>query len=385
MKETIRQEIWNDMAGRKFAACFVNPGLPEALQALQLQLSGKPVLAVYETDLVRTDRWETFYTFPLAYGQLPRCLAKRKLLNKLRQPAPHLFRPVKTLYAGSGLPGAWLVQATDALWKNQYHQKTRKVKLKNELDSLPWKVTEAWLFEELQVNVTRLTTELLKAVFASGGTVLNYLSVEEKNGQLLLHDPLSGNRLRCEASLFQKQKISDRPAMLLNFLPWENFSLVYSEKNCRWLLNGISSPIAVTATCRSGKNNFAETARDRFAAFSPEITTLPGNDQLPARLPSLRPDYRLPCSFEGVTAEKVPEMLEQQFDVAKQTGIRYHDFKTFFHRYGRAIEPITERAYELLAESRNPMLIWEKAGSEYRLKYEWDIPQNENEAIFRQF
>lgn len=365
------------MARKKFAACLVNPGLPEALQALQLQLSGKPVLAVYETDLVRTDRWEIFHTFPLSFLQLFRCLAKRNWLIKLRQPAPHLFRPVKTLYAGNGLPGSWLVQATDALWKNQYQQKTRKVKLKNELDSLPWEVTEAWLFEEIQVNVTRLTTELLKAVFASGGTVLNYLQVEEKKGQLLLRDSLSGNHLRCEAPLFRKQKTPDRPAMLLNFLPWENFSLVYSEKNCRWLLNGISSPIAVTATSRSGKHNSVEAAANRFAAFSPEITTLPGNELLQAgpRLPALLPDYRLPCSFAGVTPEKIPEMLEQQFDIAKQTRISYSDFKTFFHRYGAAIESLTERAYELLAESRSPTLTWEKAEAEYRLNYEWDLPR----------
>ena len=61
---------------------------------------------------------------------------------------------------------------------------------------------------------------------------------------------------------------------------------------------------------------------------------------------------------------KVFDWCDSFFDEAKQTGITYQKFQNFFFRYGPEIAYMTERAYELMNETRDADIIWEKAEKE---------------------
>ena len=64
------------------------------------------------------------------------------------------------------------------------------------------------------------------------------------------------------------------------------------------------------------------------------------------------------------------EQADHAFDEAKQTGITPEEFKTLFYRYGKNIQIITEKAYEIRSNESNPETIWLKAELWYCVNYE---------------
>jgi tRNA G18 (ribose-2'-O)-methylase SpoU len=79
----------------------------------------------------------------------------------------------------------------------------------------------------------------------------------------------------------------------------------------------------------------------------------------------------LPYSFQNTSLSTIDERCNEYFDEAKQTGISFQKFKPLFHRYGKAIEELTEMAFEKMNETRNPEEIWKKAELDFQQKEEW--------------
>jgi len=67
----------------------------------------------------------------------------------------------------------------------------------------------------------------------------------------------------------------------------------------------------------------------------------------------------------------VSEFCDTRYDEAKQTNIDSAAFRKLFFRYGNEIEGMTERAYELMELTRDPIEIWEKAEDEFLKEKEW--------------
>lgn len=82
-------------------------------------------------------------------------------------------------------------------------------------------------------------------------------------------------------------------------------------------------------------------------------------------------DKTLPGSFENTQIKDNYELSLDKFDIAKQTGITYPQFKILFHRYGTGIDEMIDKAYEMMETTRNPEIIWEGTENWFQKKYEW--------------
>ena len=80
---------------------------------------------------------------------------------------------------------------------------------------------------------------------------------------------------------------------------------------------------------------------------------------------------QLPCTFDEVKYENMFELCRVKFDIAKQTGIAFTEFKIMFHRYGKNIDILIDKAYETMAETRDPIKIWKLAEDWFQKKNDW--------------
>ena len=67
------------------------------------------------------------------------------------------------------------------------------------------------------------------------------------------------------------------------------------------------------------------------------------------------------------------ETCLEKFDLAKQTGISYSEFKKLFYRYGTGIDEMIEYAYDTMNEIRDAEKIWDYVERLFQEKYEWKI------------
>jgi hypothetical protein len=67
----------------------------------------------------------------------------------------------------------------------------------------------------------------------------------------------------------------------------------------------------------------------------------------------------------------VEDLMETAFDIAKQTGIGFQEFRTLYFRYGKGIDWMTERAYEWMTKERDTKIIWSRVETEYAAEFEW--------------
>ncbi len=79
----------------------------------------------------------------------------------------------------------------------------------------------------------------------------------------------------------------------------------------------------------------------------------------------------LSSAYSVANKDELEEVLNEQFDTAKQIIIDYKDFQKLFFRYGKAIEIITEKAYDLYANNHDNKKAWYEAVYWYKKEYEW--------------
>lgn len=82
--------------------------------------------------------------------------------------------------------------------------------------------------------------------------------------------------------------------------------------------------------------------------------------------------YRL-MAAPGVDNSPVEDAMETAFDISKQTGISFKEFRDLYYRYGAAMDHLTEEAYQIMNQSREYSFIWERVIQEYSERFEWKI------------
>ena len=68
-------------------------------------------------------------------------------------------------------------------------------------------------------------------------------------------------------------------------------------------------------------------------------------------------------AITGETFRMLQNECDEQFDLAKQTGIDYREFSRLFYRYRFQIDEMIESAYASMTHQRDPQLIWQQAES----------------------
>lgn len=364
---------------------YSDPDLEAIVHAVSEQLAGKSVLIHYPEDIRREDDWRPLSTLPDSMVSIPLSIIRRKKINEWSSLWPHLFRPVMAVYAGTTKP-SWFMKLTDLLAGNDFQKKSVRVRLDDipGFGEIPEKFRDAWLFQEMMVNVSRLGMELLKVVHNRGGIVVNYAGGVPDDIVFRVEDHLSGRIIDAGyRGLFPVKKrmvgicVADR-------LPWSEFTMHLGSGKNRLTMFDHNGRLGIWYA-----GNPAPDCCARFREEWPgaEITSATDIKFVPdetgifsKRIPPALLSVSSEASASGRKERPVEDLMESAFDLAKQTGISFRDFRALFYRYGISTEQITEQVYTLMASTRDASAIWKEATHEYEVNFEWRLP-NEDKNI----
>jgi hypothetical protein len=335
MLKTQRDKIIRSIDPGIRYAIYEAPGLSGIVQAFREVLSGKQVMILFPEDMERGDDWRHLVTLPSGIAGIPRSLLYRKRLQDWVQLAPHLFRPVKSVYAGKVIP-KWKIYLMDRLAGNDFQKRSVSIRLQEipQLGELPGAYRDAWLFEETMVNISRLKLELLKEIHARGGIVLNYAMPEKGIGTVRIVDRLSrqshaaGMEYLCmPESVSQKQYI-------LPSLPWKDFSMHLLTGKYRISLTDYSGDLGATVFPWPGSTRFEEILLSWLDGIKSgtytHIMISADEEALKKRLPGAFASLQCKSAVGGRGKNLVEDYLETAYDLAKQTGIGFWSSGQYF-------------------------------------------------------
>ncbi len=354
-----------------FDLIFINPDFEQLIKALSLQKSKSKVLVVFENDLERNDRFLITRTFPFYFTEIPKQTAVAKVWEKAINAVPHLFQSQKVIYLGPEKKWQLTAGLADRLYKNTYHKKSAVLKKTNPqmFSFLKLPDFEGIVFQEYKLNISRFFIELLKLFKSAGGEVLVHESFHVENKKLVfLHRKI-------EAKEIVAGKTTLRSAVQLPVTTYPNFALVTKHINSYLLFSEEGGSVVARqiepAKSYLSANEILEIGKQLFFVEpgewmqSKQLQT-PSEKTLDKILSITGGMF--PSTFAGSGMESQYEIGMEQFDLAKQTGISYNQFKPLFYRYGTGISEMTEIAYQYLEETRNPELIWKQAERYYQQK-----------------
>ncbi len=331
-------------------------------------------MVIFENDLNRKDGFATTRTFPFFLLELPKLALRLRTFQKVFALAPHLVQPRKVIYSGRRKNLVLKSHFADIIYGHSYHQNSKFLTKKAvaEIGFLKSEPTGGVVFQEYTFNISRFFIELLKFFASKGGVVKVEELFRQENNKLIF----SNN----EETSFREIEIGgvkSRNGYLLPVETFESFSLVTSEKNIHFRFSEQGDRILaeqIEYVKFITEEEILKICRRYFAfelknAKKVEVTELP-SVQVLSEIISVcgRP---LPSSFEIANLDNQYETGLEKFDLAKQTGISYDQFIALFHRYGKGIDEMTETAYLLLNEIRDPREIWKQAETKFQQKYEW--------------
>lgn len=346
---------------RKFDTAFINPCINRVLEAIGQQNNGSRVLLVFENPINRTDNFQLTETFPLHIFDFPKAINKNKLWEKLFLVCPHLVQPQKVIYSHTSKVKT-MAKFASILFKNKFNAKSISIDQKrpSNLSFIKVSALKGVIIQEFKINVSRLFIELLKYFELNGGEIL-----------------LKAFRPKDITTIIQCNSINKRRYILAAKVP-ANFAWItqvnkatfcFVEKENRLqvdTLNKFSNKLSKEKVLIQIKklisfelNSFKEI----------EITSLLSSQTLKNILNVI--NKTLPGSFENTKMEDNYELGLEKFDIAKQTGINYPEFKILFHRYGIGIDKMIDNAYERLHNTRDPQKIWNETEDWFQKEFEW--------------
>lgn len=328
-----------------------------------LALRGTKQLNLVVTDKIgRSDRF-VYSTCMSTQFENPFLLKrKRKLIDLLMNYAPHLVLPRKTVIMkeGSSISG---VRLNDFVLKNRSYEKTR---LLNSVDYSDFelfdteKYPQALLTNEYRINYSRLMLELLNSYGEQGNSVeLCVEKEEEQRGnsfRVLDFEPCSRNDIRLVTA--------DGELLLLNI---DNELVIYTSSlmDETKVLETVRGLIPSVERIGVYDDHFAPIDFERlFVDFETEQKKFGGIKEgmidsiLAIEDMKLAGNYRL-----------LSDLCDEKYDIAKQTGIGYQKFATLFYRYGARIDEMIDMAYEMLSETRDEELIWNRCEEQISRSY----------------
>lgn len=342
----------------KSEAEFFQPQFSGLLQIIRKAINNQTLRIVFRDDIKRVDDFYTTFTLPLTIRDQIFLKQKMSILNALFSLAPHLVQSQKVVYISSDKNLKRTAKLADFICKNTYQQKSETVLIKPENIQLPLNPeTEirGVAFQEYSINSTRLFIELLKYA-EDYGAKIEFSERKIKNNLAANAHPAFYIQIPSPPDIhfvFIQKKIRLRMFShngILALIPLNHYSEQLSETAvyrflCRYLIFDQSLLV---------KTTFQESL-----LFS-DIKLLINVIKTP-----------LPCSFKNTTVDDNYELALEKFDLAKQTGISFNDFKILFHRYGKNIDEITEIAYQNLNAERNAKKVWQDAELQFRQQHEW--------------
>lgn len=377
MKETNRDEIWQNIEGEVPYGVRVNPELNQLLAALADILDGKKVMVLFREDMPRDDDWQPIPLLPLTWFQVPKVLRKTRSLSYWAQMASHLVRPMKTIWLGTDISSRKL-RWIDRLMGYHLHHASQWIDV-SEIDiqgfSFPSQ-SSAFGFQEWKVNVGRLFMELCKEIHFRGGIVLNYAEVELSGEGVILYDLVTGAKKLIKSQIIAHGGTATRPEVDLGLPPWSGFfmrvpfhddflELIDREGKLKAsMILSKDYDILVDAVQNLLGTDVHEARLDNRQAYGLEVLGEPPLKKLQS--------FRL-MAAPNVDGSPVEDIMETAFDISKQTGVSFQEFRDLYYRYGTAMDNLTEEAYQLMNQTREYSFIWEKVIQDYCEKYEWKI------------
>ncbi len=347
---------------QKYDTAYINPGFDRVIAAIEAVQKGENVLLVFENQIDRNDIFQVTQTFPFNTFQLFKTAREKKLFNRLILLAPHLFQPQKVIcyHPKANKIG---VNIINFFLRNRLGEKSAIINrpVPGNLSFLKFDVLKGVVFYEYKINVSRLFIALLKYFELNGGTIL--LNKKFKQSNVLSTVPC--------------QPEQDK-SYLLEIKTPPNFALIKRVGKNRFRLTENRGqlriePINLSAKELSKKqvlNQLNELVSFDFNSVQElERHSFISAKTVAALLKVIKKP--LPNSFKNTTIDDNYELCLEKFDIAKQTGIAFPDFKILFHRYGAGIDKMIDTAYEKVNEIRDPQKIWEETEKWYQEKYEW--------------
>ena len=379
MKETNREGIWQKIEDGIPFEIRVNPELNQLLVALAEIMDGKKVMVLFREDMPRDDDWQPIPLLPLTWFQVPGVLRKSWALSNWAKMASHLFRPVKTVWIGTGVSSgrlAWI----DRLMGYHLHHASQWVNVSNiNIPGVAFpKHMTGFAYREWKVNVGRLMMEICKEIHLRGGVVVNYVEVEISGSDVILYDRISGDQKTVIAHSIVEGQTVARPEIELGLSPWAGFLLRVPFQNDFLELNDREGQLKASM----GKSNDPELLADAIRELiGLTVKKTDWNTRLLHDLKLFdKPPSKNLHGFHlmvapNVDGPPVEDVMETAFDISKQTGISFVEFRELFYRYGTAMDGMTEHAYQLMNQMRDYSIIWNEVTEKYREKFEWYIPK----------
>lgn len=386
MRETNRKEILNSIRGNSFHKTYVNPGLKEIIEALRETLQQKKVALFFSEDLQRGDDWQYIPLLPENWLDLPAAFHRYVHFKHWSKWVPHLFRPVKTIYAGYP-HSSFFIQLTDLLFHYDFHRKTVRTSLEklNSRGMMFPRSVPSFAFQDSAVNVSRFKIKLLREIFNRGGTVITHMDVLEDQAHLRLTDKQTGISLVIEGSAEPIINSDIIRYVALDKLPWPWFSMRYREQGNTFVLHETGGQPAIYVLPHPDESLIREFVNGCFRDFTGIIST-PVFKEIEYRvlyqnISPLLKNFMIQDKTIQPADRPVEDLMESAFDLAKQSGISFRKFSILYYRYGQQVEWMTDVAYERMAETRNTEELWTYAEQLYQHKFEWGPEPGGNSII----
>lgn len=355
-----KQRFTNNI--QKYDVGYINPGFNKVIEALIALNNGERVLLIFEEELVRDDYFQLSQTFPFHFFEIPKVIKSRHLLKKLFLIIPQLVQPQKVIYFPSKKAKVF-AKIIDLFFQKTFNSKSAILNKKRpeNLSFIKNPYLEGIIFQEYKINISRIFIELLKHFELKGGKinvkepfqpeeVTSLIQCKTINKQSLI---ISSNT---PSNFIWVNKIESTIFRFIEFKNKLQVEVINSKNRIlpkNQILNKISKAIEF---------NFNEVVEYDSTLYisTKTITTILNTISNP-----------LPGSFKNTTIHDNYDLSLEKFDIAKQTGITYPEFKILFHRYGNGIDEMIDEAYEKMNKERNAKKIWTEVEDWVQRKNEW--------------
>lgn len=345
----------------KFDTAYINPCIDRVIEAIEWQKSGSKVLLVFENPLNRGDNYQFTQTFPLSFTGIVHAYFAKKLWMKLFKICPYLVQAQKVIYSHSKKVSS-ISKITNFLYKDHFNSRSSIIEQERpeNLSFLKSEKLSGIIFQEYKINASRLFIAILKHFESIGGKVLLKAFRPEEVITIIQCNPN------------HKQKIIIPVKVPDNFVLVQNCNTAifrFAEKNNKLLVDTINK-----SANKLSNNSIITKIQELLSFDTSKVEEIKIDSFL--SLPTIKNILKaitepLPGSFKDTQIKDNYELSLDKFDIAKQTGITYPEFKVLYHRYGNSIDEMIDSAYEKMNQLRDPIKIWKEVESEFQRKYEW--------------
>ena len=358
---------------------FINPGFGDFISIARQINSGSQITIVLENDLSREDVFYTTQFYPFSFFHLKKNGEKLKIWQQFVELAPHLARSEKVFYASYSQLDKWRSVVADYWYKNTYQKKSQIIakSLRSIFSGLNNIASEGVYFQEYTFNISRFYIEMLKYFTKNGASVFVNQRVDVKNGMVDFKD--SGEKIQAKHIRDGENLLKTGYRVSIEIPGGFVMVVRHSYGNFRCLeKKGFLEIYPLSAAAESCSEKKIKAVIAHYFNVHSEKMKMEKKQYLhfPEQLVFLLPPLLkkpLPCTFGGQSFDDMFELCREKFDLAKQCGINFPEFRVLFHRYGKGIDEMIEMAYEKRSRKKEPDPAWNTVENDFQKMHEWKI------------